>query len=288
MTYEFFNTSYLAFGIKITRAFKSLAQLFDNANENFQSITEQLSYIGKFIGRNYAVSIPDDPDEPCKCQMIYDVLKINPISNLIILPATNDNDNIDGITLSFDAINPNTNKPTKFSGTIHELRATVYARLSTRNNVLSGNLYYDSLDSDEDDKHYNYSTDVKGNIIRLFTYEYNTDEGSLLLSNVNKDINITSTGYNRKYSTMSILDKTSEYFNNPIKSRKMLLVVTPMTSGDVSISVKYSGDSDSTLVGQLIQSSGGHTGRFCFPLYLNDGDTITGGTIEKIYEVIYG
>ena len=288
MTYEFFNTSYLAFGIKITRAFKSLAQLFDNANKNFQSITEQLSYIGKFIGRNYAVSTPDDPDKPCKCQMIYDVLKINPISNLIVLPATDDNDNIDGITLRFNAINPNTNKPTAFSGTIHEFRATVYARLSTRNNVFSGNLYYDSLDSDEDDKNYNYSTDVKGNIIRLFTYEYNTDDGSLLLSNVNKSINITSTGYNRKYSTMSIVDKTSEYLNNPIKGRKMLLVVTPITSGDVSVKVKYSGDSDATLVGQLIQSSGGHTGRFCFPLYLNDGDTITDGTIEKIYEVLYG
>lgn len=284
MTYEFFNTSYLAFGIKITRAFKSLAQLFDNANKNFQSITEQLSYIGKFIGRNYAVGTPDDPDKPCNCQMIYDILKINPISNLLILPATNDDNIIDGITLRFNAINPNTNKPTIFSGTIHELRATVYARLSTRNNVFSGNLYYDSLNSDEDDKNYNYSTDVKGNMIRLFTYEYNKDEGTFLLYNLNTDLNFLCSTYNRKYSSCNIIDRTS-LLNQKISGRKMLIAVTEYKNADVALKVKYNNDQDYTIVYSI--PKGNKSNQYGLPLYLNDGDIVSSDSVYKLYEVVY-
>ena len=287
MTYDFFNTSYLAFGAKITRAFKSLAQLFDNSNANYASIREQLAYIGKFIGRNYAVQTPNEISKPCNCDMIYKVLAKNKISNIYITTITDDSNNIDGIHLSLNCINPKTNKPTKLEGDIRELRATVYARLSTRNNNFSGTIYYDSLDTEDDDKNYNYSTNVNGNLIRLFTYEYNKDESTILLYDINEDINITSSGYNRKYSSMSVVDRTSQLLNNEIKGRKMLLVVTPMTSGDVSVNVKFAGNANATQVGQLIQSSGGHTGRFCFPLYLNDGDVITGGDIERIYEVIY-
>lgn len=284
MTYEFFNTSYLAFGIKITRAFKSLAQLFDNANKNFQSITEQLSYIGKFIGRNYAVGTPDDPDKPCNCQMIYDILKINPISNLLILPATNDDDIIDGITLRFNAINPSTNKPTIFSGTIHELRATVYARLSTRNNVFSGSLYYDSLNSDEDDKNYNYSTDVKGNMIRLFTYEYNKDEGTFLLYNLNTDLNFLCSTYNRKYSSCNIIDRTS-LLNQKISGRKMLIAVTKYENADIALKVKYNNNQDYTVVYSIPR--GNKSNQYGLPLYLNDGDIVSSDSVYKLYEVVY-
>ena len=84
MTYDYFNTSYLAFGDKLKKAFKSLGSLLDNGYKKVDSLSMQLSFIGNYLDKNYQVINPNNEDDPCNCDTIYKLLRNNPISTVFI------------------------------------------------------------------------------------------------------------------------------------------------------------------------------------------------------------
>ena len=71
MAFDFFNTSNLAFGAKLTRAFKQLNDLLDAAEEHLTVVYGDLYIYGEYIDRNYLVPVPNRPDAACQAARTY-------------------------------------------------------------------------------------------------------------------------------------------------------------------------------------------------------------------------
>lgn len=74
MTYDFFNTSHLAFGPKITSAFNSLGQLEAAATANLDILFKRLEYYTDISGKNYRVPQPSKETDPCRTAELFDLL----------------------------------------------------------------------------------------------------------------------------------------------------------------------------------------------------------------------
>lgn len=73
MPFDYFNVSHLAFGSKLTRAFRQLEKLCSDAESNINIYLNDLEYLGQFINRNYRVPAPNSPDSPVRAREIFDV-----------------------------------------------------------------------------------------------------------------------------------------------------------------------------------------------------------------------
>lgn len=71
MAFDFFNTSNLAFGSKITSAFNTLNDLADDAMANLDQVFEDQAYFDQFRNRNYQVPIPIRLESPCRTDELY-------------------------------------------------------------------------------------------------------------------------------------------------------------------------------------------------------------------------
>lgn len=80
MPFDYFNTSFLAFGINITNAFKSLSRILDEAYLNIDTLDEQVDIINTYKNRNYKVGKPMEPGDPVRGQELYDILSIKPLT----------------------------------------------------------------------------------------------------------------------------------------------------------------------------------------------------------------
>ena len=74
MPYDFFNTSNLAFGKRLTSTFISLNNLADSAEENLQQIFADQAIFEQYINRNYLVPMPNRADAACRADEIFDLI----------------------------------------------------------------------------------------------------------------------------------------------------------------------------------------------------------------------
>lgn len=74
MSFEYFNTSHLAFGSKLTRAFRQLEKMFNDANENISIYIQNLDVIGEYVNRNYRCPFPTKPDMAVRCSELFDLI----------------------------------------------------------------------------------------------------------------------------------------------------------------------------------------------------------------------
>jgi hypothetical protein len=74
MSFEFFNTSSLAFGSKLTAAFKQLENSLTYALENVDNVLGALDYYQQYIDRNYRVPVPTRPQMAVRTNEIYSVV----------------------------------------------------------------------------------------------------------------------------------------------------------------------------------------------------------------------
>lgn len=77
MPFEFFNTSYLAFGDRLTKAFRNLAGMLDELDESISQLEQDMAYVNNFIGRNYIVPTPSTNTSPVQGKQIFDVFSLN-------------------------------------------------------------------------------------------------------------------------------------------------------------------------------------------------------------------
>ena len=75
MPFDFFNTSALAFGIKLTSAFTQLDNLKKNAQRNIDDILESQDIFQEVIGRNYQVPAPIKPTSACRTNEIFAIIE---------------------------------------------------------------------------------------------------------------------------------------------------------------------------------------------------------------------
>ena len=96
MSFDFFNTSYLAFGQKLYSAFATLDDLAAGAKLNIAQVLDYQSIFEDYINKNYQVPIPQSPTAPCRTDLFFDIIndkpiyinKINVSSNKIALDLT--------------------------------------------------------------------------------------------------------------------------------------------------------------------------------------------------------
>lgn len=74
MSFDFFNTSHLAFGSKLTKAFIQLDRLCTEAEENQENLNTILEQYTQYFNRNYKAPFPSRPDAPCRTNEIFDII----------------------------------------------------------------------------------------------------------------------------------------------------------------------------------------------------------------------
>lgn len=74
MTFDFFNTSNLAFGSKITSAFNTLEELAGDAEANLAQVFEDQAFFNQYKNRNYQVPIPLRPKAPCRTDELFNLV----------------------------------------------------------------------------------------------------------------------------------------------------------------------------------------------------------------------
>lgn len=75
MTFDFFNTSDLAFGGKLTSAFKQLFNKVEQAEDNIDSVLERQAIYSDYLFKNYIVGEPTNATNPCRTNEILNIIK---------------------------------------------------------------------------------------------------------------------------------------------------------------------------------------------------------------------
>lgn len=268
MSFDYFNTSYLAFGNKLTKAFKSLAGLLDEVDDNIDILKQQLAYYQQYINKNYKVNLPSSQGSPVQARQLYEVLKINPI----ILKEVSKSG--EGLKVAINYIDVNNNKITYAYGENTTLsEGYCYVQLASSNDSPSKEI---TFLSEEDSK----NTKMSSSYIRLFKYKVQSNN-EIVLSQLNSLIPISPTCYDNHYSDYQLEDKT-EFYTNNVSDRDVIVIVTSYESANnKSINVIGKDSSITQVLGcnniSNILVIGG-------AIYLKAGEKVS-GDIGKVYEV---
>lgn len=73
MPFNYFNPSHLAFGSKLTRAFRQLEKMCTDAESNIARYLDDLAFLGQYINRNYRIPAPTSAGSPVRTDEIFDV-----------------------------------------------------------------------------------------------------------------------------------------------------------------------------------------------------------------------
>ena len=84
MTFDFFNTSDLAFGGKLTSAFKQLFNKCKQAEDNIDSVLEKQAIYSDYFFKNYIVGEPTNASSPCRTNEILNIIK-NKKGNIFVI-----------------------------------------------------------------------------------------------------------------------------------------------------------------------------------------------------------
>lgn len=254
MTYDFFNTSYLAFGSKLTRAFRSLADKLDNSYVNVELLQQQLTYYDQYINRNYKVPTPSGGGSPVQAKQIYDILKVK---QCII----RDLSYADGklhVAVSYIS---NGNKITYASGETELTKGYCYIKTALTNDAPSTELTF----VEEEDEGKNL----------LFSFEIQSDK--VRLSDLDDTFPLFCGSYDNHYKTMTWTEvDSSDYLNQEITHDTYLIAI-----------VKGSGRLEVSIDNKVIWGVNCPTYlKYSIPLYLKPGETFTGATnLEHLFRI---
>lgn len=175
MTYKYFNSSMLAFGLNITNVFKSLAKKFDNTESAIgKNLDDIIAQNDTYSARNYKVPVPITEGRPCRCKEIYDILATN--SLVINDLSTNDGSfNIDLLTF-----NSKTNKLTHLTGSLE---------IDSDKNIIKGYcLANEAVDNNNMERSISFVDNISilDESKLLFRYTIEVNEGIINLDNLGK------------------------------------------------------------------------------------------------------
>lgn len=268
MPFDFFNSGYLAFGNKLTKAFKSLASMLDNVNDNVDTLANQLQYYNQFIGRNYKVPTPSGEDSPVRVNEVYSFLKVAPV---VINTLKIDS----GIfKVGVNIINPNSNKITYCYGETDKSEGYCYTDLSISND----NPLKDIEFKDEPETVYIDEDIMSQSRVKLFKF-VTTPSGKIIISELSDGFQLYVGCYDDHYKSFELVDVTSTLGGEELPE-DMELIIT--TYGAISI---YDKESDTT---KVLYSVGGadNTIMSSCGAYLKKGDKVQAG-YDKIFQVVH-
>lgn len=174
MSYDFFNTSLLAFGKKLTAAFKSLNDLSKAARDNVDQVLQDLRIFNQYGNKNYKIPVPLSGDRPCRTDEVY---------NLIGQPVYFKQIEYDGETLRVSGIkfNKSTKRVTHFSGSTEIISGSCYYTEGISNTTTGATLRF-------------YSESSSGNRVglKLFNYDIDTDNNKVIILDDISNLNMTT------------------------------------------------------------------------------------------------
>lgn len=79
MSFDFFNTSYLAFGSKLYAAFVTLENLVKEAEDNLKQVKSDQGIYDEYLNKNYQVPKPATGSAPCRVNELFDIVNDKPV-----------------------------------------------------------------------------------------------------------------------------------------------------------------------------------------------------------------
>lgn len=126
MTFDFFNTSNLALGSKITSAFNTLNDLADDARKNLDQVFEDQAYFDQFRNRNYQAPNPSRLKSPCRTDELYTL-----VNDAVVIKELSYNG--DKFIVKINLFDKNSNRYTIASGETRLKEGYAYVPMSISN-----------------------------------------------------------------------------------------------------------------------------------------------------------
>lgn len=140
MTFDFFNTSNLAFGGKLTTAFKQLFNQVEQAQDNIDSVLERQAIYSEYLFKNYIVGQPTNGSNPCRTNEILNLVKdINYIGDIDITFSGNNENTADTLVVNANVYDKTLNIVSKVS-TSKTLTAEEWGFSTSLNGRKNGNI----------------------------------------------------------------------------------------------------------------------------------------------------
>lgn len=275
MTFDYFNTSHLAFGSKISKAFTQLGRLLSEGEDNLEDLFAIYEFYQQYIDRNYPAPFPTRPDAPVRAKELYDLL--------------NDGNTLRSIYLDSE-------------GNLHAA-VTLFKRISNRFTVAKGSTelkkgFAFCLDSISNK---NYSRDIQ------FVENYNDGHGNFLFEfRIDANGNLNIVGDTNKYFIPSNFDHiTSLEKGNTVLEDALLSNKKSYTAQDYEAIVcigysvwgtapygndggpdPYSSVLNVNINGTNVTEIHGYNLKQWTVVYLKPGEVLT-GDIKKAFRVKY-
>ena len=257
MSFEFFNTSSLAFGSKLTAAFKQLENSLTYSLENVDNVLSTLEYYQQYIDRNYRVPVPTRPQMAVRTNEIYAVVdEVRKIKQLEY--STRDNK----FKVNIVFYNSSTHKVTNAVGETTLKKGYAFVSPAPSNNRLTREIRFSSESS------------TQGSEILLFQYRIDSAGRIFLLGNLVESLNL----YPQDATQYTSLSKSGNLtFPYTAKDYECICVVGHRNNFDAKVNGK-----------SIIKGVGGasYTNINHAILYVKKGDVIS-GTINFGFRVNY-
>lgn len=142
MPFDFFNTSALAFGTKLTSAFTQLDNLRKNAQRNIDDILEAQDIFQEVIGRNYQVPAPVKPTSACRTNEIFAI-----IENKVYIRSLGIVNNV--FKVDIEKLDSLTNRVTAASGETDLREGYVFVKLAISNEEMNKQIRFSKKNDKE-------------------------------------------------------------------------------------------------------------------------------------------
>ena len=185
MTFDFFNTSNLAFGSKLTKAFNQLDRLCNEAEENIAKILDQQSIFKNYAYRNYQVPVPTKGTSACRTNELFSVIYGEVfIRNLFWDTSTNQ------LVVDIVKHDKSTNRVSAMSGKTKIRKGYAYCTYASSNTKMNQTIRF----SEE--------RESKSNEVFLFGFFIDENDNSVTLTDSLDNLNLYPQDFTQ-YSTLT-------------------------------------------------------------------------------------
>lgn len=256
MSFEYFNTSHLAFGSKLTRAFRQLEKLCTDCENNIYQYQSDLEYLGQYVNRNYRVPVPNSPDNPVRTNEIFDV-----INDEFQIKEISYSDNT--LTIAINYFNRVTNRFTIAKGSTTLTEGYVFMKESISNSNPSSTIDF-------------YTSEMDG--AGRFLFKFRIDS----IGNINIETQSTSiirfeTGDVNHINNISVGENVTLPYT--ADDYECILIQGKVVNGGTSVNVKVNNKD--------LYNSGGYTCKRYAVVYLKPDDVLSSSAYDKAYKLIY-
>ena len=256
MSFEFFNTSHLAFGSKLTRAFRQLEKMCNDAELTIARFTKDVEYLGEYVNRNYRAPFPVSASSPVRADEIFDV-----INDEIIINDISCDDGV--LTATINRFNRVNNRFTIGKGSTTLKKGYAFMSDSVSNlNPTAEIKFVESLE--------------KGEGVQLFRYRVDSNGFINIVSDPDSLIKFNKGGIDH-INNMELGDRVTLPYT--AQDFECILVIGNMVDNGNSINVSVNGS--------LYYNHGGSHVKKYGVVYVKPNDVVSSSNYSEAYKIIY-